>query len=230
MAASMSESKSVGTMTDAEFDALLPSEVQRASRIYWTPVAVARRAAHVFEELGVRRVLDVGSGPGKFCVVAAARAPSIAFVGIEHRPQLVTIAQALAAEVGITNATFSVGDTTRIPWTDFDACYVYNPFAENSFDAEDQFDSTVELSHARYVGEARRVADELAAAPVGRIVLTYHGLSGPIPSSYELVHIETAGTGWLRVWRKGTAGKADKYWVEEGPDVSCWVAAPVEGA
>lgn len=217
---------SVDDMTDVQFDALLPVAVRRASPVYWTAVEVARRAAQILKRLGARRVLDVGSGPGKFCLVAAARAPRIEFVGIEHRPELVAFAQSLAAEVGITNATFSVGDATHMPWTDFDAFYVFNSFAENDFSVEEQFDRTVELSRARQIAEVKRVAEHLAAAVAGSILLTYHGLTGPIPSSYELLHAEAAGTGWLRLWRKGTQAACDGFWLEEGADISRWVASP----
>jgi SAM-dependent methyltransferase len=209
-------------MTDAELDALLPVVARRASPVYWTPVVVARRAAQLLERLGVRRVLDMGSGAGKFCVVAGARAPGIEFTGVEHRPQLVAIAQSLAADVGVANVTFSVGDATRVPWADFDALYVFNSFAENVFAADAQFDRTVELSRARHIAEVKRVARRLESAKVGSALLTYHGLTGPIPSSYELVHAEAVATGWLRAWRKGKAASGGRYWLEEGPDVSSW--------
>lgn len=214
----------VDDMTDVDLDTLLPVAVRRASRVYWTSVAVARRAAEIFERLGVRRVLDMGSGPGKFCVAAAARAPRIEFVGVEHRPQLVALAQSLAAEIGTSNVSFSVGDATRVPWTDFDAFYVFNSFAENDFAPPEQFDRTVELSRVRHIAEVKRVARRLAAAPVGTVLLTYHGLSGPIPHCYELLHVERAGTGWLRAWRRGAADAGDRYWLEEGSDVSEWSA------
>lgn len=214
-------------MTDAELDGLLPVAVRRVSRVYWTSVAVARKAAEILEHLGVRRVLDMGAGPGKFCVVAGARAPCIEFVGIEHRPRLVAIARSLAAEVGVVNVAFSVGDATRAAWTDFDAFYVFNSFAENDLAVDDRFDGTVELSRARHIAEVTRVARRLATAPVGTVLLTYHGLTGPIPRSYELLHAETAGAGWMRVWRKGDAASCGKYWLEEGAEVSAWAARPV---
>ena len=34
-------------MTDAQLDALLPAAVRQASRVYWTSVTVARRAAQI---------------------------------------------------------------------------------------------------------------------------------------------------------------------------------------
>jgi SAM-dependent methyltransferase len=216
----------IDDVSDAQCDALLPRPARRASSIYWTPVRVARRAAEIFEELGVSRVLDVGSGPGKFCVVAGARAKRIVFVGIEHRPHLVAAARSLATSVGATNVTFVHGDATCLPWAGFDGFYVFNSFAENGFSPEDQFDQTVELSPVRGIDDVMRVERWLATREVGTVLLTYHGLGGPIPGSYECVHVEAAGNAWLRAWRKGRAGPTDKYWLEDGDEVT---AATIEG-
>lgn len=219
-------SLTIDNMTDAQLDALLPRAARRVSPMYWTPVRVARRAARIFDDLGVSRVLDVGSGPGKFCVVAGASAPRIAFVGIEHRAHLVAAAQSLAASLGTTNVTFTHGDATCLPWAGFDGFYVFNSFAENSFSSDNQFDQTVELSHVRRIDDVMRVERWLAARQVGTILLTYHGLGGPIPGSYECVHVEAAGSAWLRAWRKGRDGASDTYWLEDGADVTL---ATIEG-
>jgi len=203
---------------DAQVDALLSYAVRRVSSVYWTPVRVARRAARLFEELGVSRVLDVGSGPGKFCVVAGLHAPRLQLVGVEHRPHLVAAARALAASVRATNVTFVHGDATGLPREGFDGFYVFNSFAENSFSSDDQFDQTVELSRVRRVDDVMRMERGLAAQDEGTVLLTYHGLGGPIPGSYEPVHVEIAGSGWLRAWQKGSFASS-KYWLEDGPDV-----------
>jgi hypothetical protein len=89
-------------------------------------------------------VLDVGSGPGKFCLVAAASAPRLSLVGVERRPHLVAIARLLAEKA--VQVAFRVGDAPRVTWSECDAFYVFNSFAENRFAVEDQFDRTVELS------------------------------------------------------------------------------------
>jgi SAM-dependent methyltransferase len=208
----------VDALTDLQVDALLPPAARQASGRYWTPVAVARRTAQILDELGVRRVLDVGSGPGKFCVIAGARAPRIDFVGVEHRAHLVASAQALASEVGIQNATFQHDDATRLPWTQFEAVYIFNSFAENGFAREDQFDQSVELSRQRRLADVLRVKRQLATAPAGTVLLTYYGLGGPIPGSYERLHVEAVGTGWLQVWRHVGPGLSDTYWIEDDDD------------
>lgn len=214
----------VNELTDAEFDALLPAWAGAPVGIYWTSVVVARRVARMLAHLGVRRVLDVGAGAGKFCLAAAAKAPGIEFVGVEHRADLVTAAQELGTRLGLRNAHFSHGDATQTSWADFDAFYVFNAFAENDFPAEDRFDASVVLSHDKRVADVKRVARLLDARPAGCFVVTYHGLSGPIPGSYVLRHAEAIGSGWLRVWQKGTTEAEGSVWLEEGAKVSKWSA------
>jgi hypothetical protein len=206
-------------MTDPELDALLPDPIRRVSTRFWTPASVARRVAEVMTELGVLRVLDVGSGPGKFAVVAGARAPEIVFRGIEHRGHLVRAARFLAAAVGVTNATFAMADVTRAAWDGVDALYVFNSFAENGFTPEDQLDQTVTLSPRRRVLDVMRVVRRLAALPLGTILATYYSLGGPIPGCYDRIHVETVGTGWLQVWRRGSRTVDGTYWLEDDDQV-----------
>jgi SAM-dependent methyltransferase len=210
----------VNAMTDPDLDALFPPSVRRVAGRFWTPVAVTRRAASLLSEYGARRVLDVGSGPGKFCVVAAAHARHLSFVGVEHRPHLVAIARLLADKVGAARVTFQVGDAACMSWTEFDAFYVFNSFAENRFARVDQFDRTVELSRKRYVADLLRVERCLARAPVGALLVTYFGLGGPIPGSYERLHVEAAGNGWLQVWRRANAAPSTFYWLEDDSEIA----------
>src|SRR5262249_5261941 len=59
-----------GEPDDELFDRFLPFRLRVMSRMFWTPLAVAARAAAWFAESGVVTVVDIGSGAGKFCVVA----------------------------------------------------------------------------------------------------------------------------------------------------------------
>lgn len=213
------EAAPIHLLDDADIDALLPERMRRVAGRFWTPVTVARRAGRLLDDLGARRVLDVGSGPGKFCVVAGAEASRAQFAGVEQRPHLVAVARSLAEHLGIGNVRFEVGDATRLDWRDFDAFYVFNSFAENHFGIADRFDSTVELSNRRRVDDLARVARALATAKSGALLLTYHGLGGPIPASYDCVHHEAIGTGHLRVWRKGSERETAGHWVEDGEDL-----------
>jgi SAM-dependent methyltransferase len=165
------------SLTDAEFDSVYPPDVRAISRRFWTPLIVAWRAAAKLADLNATRILDVGSGSGKFCVVAAALAPHATFVGVEQRPHLVAVARDVATRMETSNAHFFAGDATRARFEDFDAIYFFNPFDENTFDETERIDSTVELSLNRCIG-------------------------GRLPSGYELLSVESIGSDLLCFWRK----------------------------
>ncbi len=175
--------------------------------MFWTPLAVARRAAALLAAHGARRVLDIGAGPGKFCLGAGAAEPSLSFTGVEHRPELVEVAASLAARWGLGNVHFEVGDATERAWELHDGLYFFNPFGENLFgDPSEYLDDTVELSCRRFQRDIERTEGLLVDAAVGTVVATYHGFGGRIPTSYELVQAERCGTNWLRMWVKREEG------------------------
>lgn len=191
-----------GKLLDAAFDCLLPPAVRMKSALHWTPVSVARVAAMRLAEHGARRILDAGSGPGKFCTVGASTCSLATFVGIEQRVGLVAVARHLAERLGVTNARFVLGDAMAYSWAQFDGFYFFNPFAENALGAEDVFDAGTPAPKLRFATEALRVARRLREARRGSVLVTYHGLGGPIPSSYELMSEENPGSGRLRTWVK----------------------------
>jgi SAM-dependent methyltransferase len=202
------------TPEDASFDRQLPRRIRERSRQYWTPVAVAIRAAAHFRNYRARNILDVGCGPGKFCIVAGCLDPEVAVHGIDQRPRLVRHGARLARKLGAHNVRFSVGDVTTIPWDSYQGLYFFNPFAENIFHEQDRFDDDVQLSALRFASELLRVERLLEQARVGTVVVTYHGLGGPIPSSYELVTDERAGSDRVRTWVQRQRPDSRWVWLE----------------
>lgn len=208
-----------GELLDAAFDCLLPPAVRMKSTLHWTPVSVARQAALRLAEHGARRILDAGSGPGKFCTVGASSCSLATFVGVEQRVGLVAVARHLAERLGLTNVRFVLGDALAYSWAQFDGFYFFNPFAENAMGAADVFDAGTPAPQLRFATEALRVARRLREARIGSVLVTYHGLGGPIPSSYELLSEESSGAGCLRTWVKRRDREED--WVHlEHRDVS----------
>src|SRR4029077_8901586 len=57
--------------SDDEFDSAYDKQIRELSEQHWTPLWVAARVAHLLTRSGATRVLDVGSGAGKFCIVGA---------------------------------------------------------------------------------------------------------------------------------------------------------------
>jgi 2-polyprenyl-3-methyl-5-hydroxy-6-metoxy-1,4-benzoquinol methylase len=56
------------SIEDEKFDLLYPAEIRKLSSVFWTPVAVAAAAAKLLVTTSGTRVLDIGCGPGKFCL------------------------------------------------------------------------------------------------------------------------------------------------------------------
>jgi len=200
--------------SDHAFDSLLPATTRALSAMHWSPFEVARRASRLFSDAGARRVLDVGSGVGKFVLCAARSAPNIAFYGVEQRPHLVRHARRAGALMGVENARFLDGDATLIAWDAFDGLYFFNPFGENLLSPPDWIDPTVELSRPRYEAEVLRVEGALRRVRVGMIAITYNGCGAHIPSSFELAHRETVEHASLRVWVKRRAEDDGGYFTE----------------
>jgi SAM-dependent methyltransferase len=210
------------TADDLAFGRLYPPDIRILSSLYWTPVAVARRAAHLFRNAGAQHVLDVGSGVGKFAIAAAAVAPDVQFTGIEQRARLVEVARRVAVGLQLPNVDFEVGDATAIEWSAYDGLYFFNPFYENLFEPDERIDMDVELGSSRFFDEVLRVEALLGAAPEGTVMVTYHGLGGRIPTSYELVACEPAHTDSLRLWVKRRRAEEGWFFLErEGKVLRC---------
>ncbi|MDB4995291.1 MAG: hypothetical protein JWM74_2723 [Myxococcaceae bacterium] len=188
-------------VADADFDAGYPPDVRAVSTQYWTPYAIARRGAELLVKDRATRVLDVGSGAGKFCIVGAATTGA-RFYGVEHRSSLVRVARSAAEAFAVAGAEFIAAPIQDVLWPAFDAFYLFNPFAENAFGVDEQLDRTVELSRARYVRDICFVEKMLAMAPAGTRVLTYHGFGGTIPDTFQLLLRERVGSDALELWLK----------------------------
>ncbi len=208
-----------GNLDDEDFDELLPTWARAKAARYFTPFGVARRAAQLFSEHGSRRILDVGSGTGKFCIGAALARPELSLLGLEHRHQLVSIATEIGGRLELENTSFRLGNALEEDWRAFDGFFFFNPFAENIFDKTYVLDTTVELSEHRLFRELATVIRLLQSVRIGTVLITYCGLGGLIPSSYDLVTEEPAGAGSLRTWVKRRSLHADWYHLDQIDEV-----------
>ena len=202
-------------LEDRAFDQVYEERWQHRSSRYWSPVAVARRAASWFEERGGRRVLDVGSGAGKACIVGAMTT-ELEFVGIEQRAELVDVAQRAAKALGVdARASFIHGMIAGFDASTFDCMYLYNPFAENLYADETRIDDSVELSASRFLEDVHAVEGILSAAIVGTKVITYYGFGGRVPNSFAPIRTALMGDDSLRLWEKRRE-KSTGYYVDLG--------------
>ena len=199
---------------DQDFDAYLPQLLRFASQQFWTPIPVATLVAGWLAEADARRVLDVGSGCGKLCIIAAL-VSDLSFLGLEQRPHLVRVARKLASRFAIEHqVTFRHGTLNDVHFEEFDALYFYNSFAENVFTDDEHLDTTVSLSVERFHDDILRMEAILTRMPLGSRVVTYHGFGGLIPDSYDLTRSARTRTGTLRMWTKSRMENSNQYWLE----------------
>jgi predicted RNA methylase len=188
-------------VSDLEFDRIYDEDIRQRSLQHWTPVRVAQRAAALLSQAGATRILDVGSGVGKFCIVGALTTRA-EFVGVERRSRLVGIARRAATQLGASRATFVHANVDRFSVDGFNGIYLYNPFHEQISDQLVQIDAELERSLAIYRHFVCATTYMLAALPAATVVVTFNGFGGQIPSEFKLRGEEPAGNDWLSVWVK----------------------------
>jgi len=189
-------------ISDQLFDRLFPSSQRLRSAVHWTPIDVALRACALLAPLPSSRVLDIGAGVGKVCLVGALMMQGRWF-GIEHDADM-GAALAAARRLGVgQRATFTIGDVSTVAWAAFDAFYLFNPFAEGLFRNQPDPLTRREI----YVTNIERVRRGLEGTSPGTRVVTFHGFGGDSHlDGFELVHREPAHGDALCLWvRRGPA-------------------------
>jgi hypothetical protein len=197
-------------VADSAFDSLYPHDVYDLSRTHWTPVIVALEAVRMLVTEPGFRVLDVGSGCGKFCLVGALASEG-EFTGIELRPRLDEEARRAKAALAVytpaaERAQFFCGEMQQLDWSVFDGFYFYNPFYENLLDDTNRekqiIDRDIPLSSGHYFDLTRVVRRKLDEAKVGTRVVSYHGIGVPLPLGWHRHERRAIGSGDLELWVK----------------------------
>jgi predicted RNA methylase len=187
-------------VTDFRFDQVFPPEIRKLSETHWSPVEVAIRAAELLASHDRTRILDVGSGCGKFCLVASLSCPG-QYVGVEQRLQLVEVARKAGAELNAKNAAFIQDNMTDLDWSFFDGFYFFNPFYEHKV-KEIRIDTTLSYSQDKFVRYVETVRSKLKSARLGTKVVTYHGFGGDMPPGYQCLQKEPIATSYIELWVK----------------------------
>jgi predicted RNA methylase len=183
---------------DTEFDWLYPKHFQLLSLKHFTPLSIAQKAAE-FLSLPNTRVLDIGSGAGKFCITAGYHFPETFFYGVEQRHELHYLAESINRYTGLPNVNFIYGNVTQINFKEFDHFYFYNSFFEN-IDQMYQIDDTIELSEGLYNYYTQYLHMALSAKPSGTRLVTFYSLEQEIPPDYRLADVSYDTL--LKMWIK----------------------------
>lgn len=186
-------------LDDTAFDSIFPIRIQLVSKIHWTPIGVAKKAAKFLAPLPGTKILDIGSGIGKFCLVGANYFPDSEFYGIEQRKYLVDLA-ITAKEISDTkNAHFIHGNFTQLSLDNYDNIYFYNSFGENLINVA-QIDDSLEYSPRLFNYYTTYLNKVLDKKPTGTRLVTFHGFENKIPDSYEMVdhYLDKALKMWIK--------------------------------
>lgn len=178
---------------------MYPADIIALAGKHWTPLAVARMAADFLAAEKKARILDIGSGVGKFCLAAAHFKPNAVFTGVEQREQLVSHAETAKLHLGIKNASFLCGNFTKLDFKKYDHFYFYNSFYEN-FSFSTKIDNSIDHSSELYHQYAHCLLKLLEQKPAGTRLATYHSLEDEIPDNYLVVGSELENV--LKFWVK----------------------------
>jgi len=190
--------KSGAKVDDADFDAMYTRPVRAISQFHFTPVEVAKMAAQYLVKKPGAKVLDIGSGAGKFCMIGATCTEGH-FTGVEQRKSLHLLSQKLAKKHGLANLAFIHKNITTVEFREFDALYFFNAFFENIFHT-DPIDGSILMNKQLYAVYSLYVKEQLDNMPVGTRLATYFSYLDEIPDSYE-IH-RTDFDGKLKLWEK----------------------------
>jgi SAM-dependent methyltransferase len=185
-------------ITDEQFDAIYPGNIRPLAYKHWTPVAVAKTASGFLVGWPGSRVLDIGSGAGKFCMVGASVTKGH-FTGVEQREELVELSRRLSASYFIPNVKFIHANIMSVNFRDYDSFYFYNPFHEN-IALHDRIDGTVALNARLFDMYSQYTFEQLSCLARGARLATYNTPVTSVPRSFRLV--DCLYNGSLSLWEK----------------------------
>lgn len=185
--------------SDQQFNQLYPLPIQQLADRHWTPLAVVKKAAAFLAASDHAKILDIGSGAGKFCLGAAYYNPFANYFGVEQRGHLIHHANTARELLGIKNAHFFHGNFTQLDLADYDHFYFYNSFYEN-LSGTDKIDDSIAYSGELYNYYHRYFYKQLDRKPAGTRVASFHSLEDEMPPGYHIVG--SAINNLLKFWVK----------------------------
>lgn len=183
---------------DEDFNSIYPFEIVRHASRHWTPVEVAKSASHFLSPTSGSKILDIGSGVGKFCFVGACHTKGT-FHGVEYRPWMNDLANKLAWQHRIRNVKFFGMNMNELSFKDYSAFYFFNPFLEN-LDATALVDDKVIAGKVQYEKYVRYFLDQMNISKTGTRLATYW--SGQMKLPVDFRKVETLFDGNLILWEK----------------------------
>lgn len=184
--------------SNSAFDKIYPKLYQEHSARHFTPVNIAIKAAKLLVDKSIDKILDVGSGVGKFCCIGAA-VTDAHFYGVEKRKTLTNLSNKIKRNHKLKNAHFINNDFTSLDFKKFDGIYFFNSFHEQ-LDETCILDETSKVSLSEYKKYHEDLMKKLNECKSGTRLVTYYTFKNKIPSSYQF--IDKNETGLLKFYIK----------------------------
>jgi len=170
--------------SDAAFDSLYSLRAQQLSSMHWTPLNIAKKAAEHLSAGAGKAILDIGSGVGKFCLVAAHYFPGHFFYGVEQRKALIDEAIIAQNATYMCNVKFIHANFNELDMDQYDHFYFYNSFSENIVHYK-PIDNLIQTSAEIYDEYLSQFYELLENKPPGTRLATFHCPDDYVPPAYK---------------------------------------------
>lgn len=183
---------------DKEFDMIYPSQLRKLSKRHFTSLEIAKKASELLVTKPKQKILDIGSGVGKFCFIASSYTDAI-YTGVDYRKHFIELSNKLVQKHRFKNVHFVHSNILTVDFSKFDGFYFFNSFQEQ-IDPSCKIDETVELSPNNFKVFSDHIKKEWSKMPIGTRVVTYHAYLDQIPNNYQLISMHFDGL--LKCWEK----------------------------
>ncbi|WP_244898095.1 methyltransferase domain-containing protein [Niastella yeongjuensis] len=144
--------------------------------MHWSTLYISQKVVSYLTPGNNVKVLDIGSGVGKFCLAGAYNKPAVSFYGVEQRKNLIAYAEAARIKMGLKNVHFIHRNFTQLDLNEFDHFYFYNAFFEN-LDGTEKIDNELAYSNELYNYYSIYLYNQLDKMPIGtRVALIVVGV------------------------------------------------------
>jgi tRNA A58 N-methylase Trm61 len=152
---------------------------------HFTPIEIAIRAAKFLVQKSGTKVLDIGSGAGKFCMIGSV-CTNGHFTGVEQRDNLHLLAEQIFKKYQLKNINFINSNINQIEFNNYEAFYFFNPFYENIIQFE-KIDDAIDVKNDLYDEYSNYVKNQLDLMPLGTRLVTFFSAYDEVPISYQLI-------------------------------------------
>ncbi|MBC7485428.1 MAG: class I SAM-dependent methyltransferase [Cytophagaceae bacterium] len=179
-------------ITDKDFDLVYSPAIRALSSRHWTSIKIVKKAVNFLCYKENTKILDVGSGVGKFSILGALLKASNFFYGVDFRKDFIEISDNLKKEHRIENVFFLHNYFDKIDFNNFDGIYFFNSFHER-IDKDTVIDELSEFSYDLYKKYTQEFFLKINSMSEGTRLVTYHTEDIHIPYTYRIVDMHFEG-------------------------------------